>query len=68
MLCAGSHSTVLSLTSCASYQFTCNDGLCISLENRSEHQQPGWSHPSRSSSGVTARLTARTSRTRLTAG
>ena len=31
---AGSHSKVLSLTSCSSHQFTCNDGLCIDLQRR----------------------------------
>ena len=31
---AGTHSKVLSLTSCSSHQFTCNDGLCIDLQRR----------------------------------
>ena len=30
----GTHSKVLSLTSCSSHQFTCNDGLCIDLQRR----------------------------------
>ena len=34
IITAGTHTTVLSLTSCPSHQFTCNDGLCISLEAR----------------------------------
>ena len=31
---AGTRSMVLSLTSCASHHFTCDDGLCIDLERR----------------------------------
>ena len=36
LLISGSHSKVLSLTSCASHQFTCNDGLCVDLHLRSD--------------------------------
>ena len=34
LIAAGTYSKVLSLTSCASHQFTCDDGLCIDLERR----------------------------------
>ena len=36
LLIPGSHSKVLSLTSCASHQFTWNDGLCVDLQLRSD--------------------------------